>query len=550
MLRIIVSIMIMTVFALADGTVLQTGQVKSYDADGNVVTDGSIKDDGYYQAGVTRSYSRDGDIVIDNTTGLQWQDNETIQKSWDVAGTYCVDFSLGDHNNWRLPNIKELETIVDDGKHDPSATENIFQHISLYYWSATTSANSASDAWYVGFDNGMSYFLAKSTNLDIRCVRGGQLKPANLSRDDTNDIVSDSTTGLQWQDDSDAKTTLTGWAAAIDHCENDLALGGYNDWRLPNKNELLTIVDRSRKFPAIDVSVFQNTDETYSSYYWSSTTSTSATGKAWYVRFTLGYSYDDAKSYNRTVRCVRGGEFGHLTCPEGNHLIQGERVCIPGTPDSDPGEYPLIADRNYEQGDINAAGSRTEDPGWQGDYPPLCPPGQMRVQQGAGCVANPECDDADSDGYYAEAGCGTAVDCDDSNVEVNPGASEVCGDYIDNNCDGNIEEGCPCTDADSDGYYAEEWCSTAVDCDDTNVEVNPGASEVCGDYIDNNCDGNIEEGCPCTDADVDGYYAEEWCSTAVDCDDSNVEVNPGASEVCGDMIDNNCDSQVDEGCLK
>ena len=386
MFKITLSAIIMTVLALADGSVLQTGQIKSYDADGIVVTDSTVKDDGYYQAGVTRSYSRDGDIVIDNVTGLQWQDDTSIQKAWDAAGTYCSGLPLGDYSDWRLPNIEELETIIDHGETPPSVPENIFQYISLYfYWSATTSANSASDAWWVNFDYGKAYYYAKTNTFDVRCVRGGQLESSNLSRDDTNEIVSDSATGLQWQDDSDAKTTLTGWAAAIDYCENDLTLGSYSDWRLPNKNELLSITDRSRKDPSIDVSVFQNTVLTAASYYWSSTTSASSTETAWFVRFTHGYPDYYAKNNNYYVRCVRGGEFGRLTCPEGKHLIQGERVCVPGTPASDPGEYPLIADRNYLQGDINEAGSRTEDPGWQDPYPSAieCPPGKA-VAQGTG----------------------------------------------------------------------------------------------------------------------------------------------------------------------
>lgn len=104
---------LLTILSLADGPVLKTGQTLSYDESGIIVSNGSVKDDGYYQAGVARSYSRDGDIVIDNTTGLQWQDTESVQKQWltqdnyddgncsdtsgDTATTYCEDFSLGGH---------------------------------------------------------------------------------------------------------------------------------------------------------------------------------------------------------------------------------------------------------------------------------------------------------------------------------------------------------------------------------------------------------------------------------------------------------------------
>lgn len=177
--------------------------------------------------------------------------------------------------------------------------------------------------------------------------------------------------------------------------------------------------------------------------------------------------------------------------------------------------------------------------------------------------------DNDSDGYTQ------AEDCDDTNPDVNPGATEICNG-IDDNCDDQVDEGCTtCTDDDFDGFYAEESCGTAVDCDDTNPDVNPGAVEITCDGIDNNCNGlvddfpgastscaipgevcgiyvcnnfNLWELSPaCTDADSDGYFAEAGCGTAVDCDDANSAVNPGTTEldVC-DGIDINCDGQDGE----
>ncbi len=165
----------------------------------------------------------------------------------------------------------------------------------------------------------------------------------------------------------------------------------------------------------------------------------------------------------------------------------------------------------------------------------------------------------DQQSFTVEAG-----DNDDYAIDSGTKCAETetdCSDGIDNDCDGDVdgadsdcESESECTDADGDGYYAEDGCGTAVDCDDSNADVNPGAQEVCDDGIDNNCDGSIDEGCEtdnetqCTDADGDGYYAEDGCGTAVDCDDSNADVNPGAQEVCGDGIDNNCDGSIDEGC--
>lgn len=305
---------------------LKTGQFKSYDIDGNVVTDGSIKDDGYYQTGKARSWSRKNDVVIDNATGLEWQDGTySIQKPWltqenydsynwydtsgDTAATYCADLTL-DSGGWRLPAIQELETLIDHYQADPSVTPGILNYIYLSrYWSSTTYIGAEQYAWYVSFDYGLTNGYDKFSNYYVRCVRGEQLAPSNFSRNDLTDIVTDSTSGLQWQDDSDINTG--NWIEAINYCENTLELGGYTDWRLPNKNELLSIVDYTQFNPSIDP-IFQNTQHYHSMYYWSSTTYIDDEEYAWIVSFYIGYSdeiYDADKSDDLNyMRCVRGGQ--------------------------------------------------------------------------------------------------------------------------------------------------------------------------------------------------------------------------------------------------
>ena len=174
MFRIFLATLVLTVFAFADGSVLKTGQITSYDTDGNVVTDGSVKDDGFYQMGKARSYDRSGDVVMDNATGLEWQDNENHTASWTEAITYCEDLPL-DNGGWRLPTIEELETLLDDGKYNPSVSENVFQYISLDgYWSSTTYASRTYGAWLVNFGYGGSDGSDKTDNYYVRCVRGGQ----------------------------------------------------------------------------------------------------------------------------------------------------------------------------------------------------------------------------------------------------------------------------------------------------------------------------------------------------------------------------------------
>jgi hypothetical protein len=175
------------------------------------------------------------------------------------------------------------------------------------------------------------------------------------------------------------------------------------------------------------------------------------------------------------------------------------------------------------------------------------------------------------EGYVADA-----TDCNDADGSINPGAAEVCNG-IDDNCDGNSDEGLTFTtyyaDADGDTYgdagattstcngAPEGYVSDASDCNDADGAVNPGATEVCNG-IDDNCDGNIDEGVQSTfyaDADGDAYgdagsttmaceAPEGYVADATDCNDADGSVNPGAAEVCNG-IDDNCDGNIDEGVL-
>jgi hypothetical protein len=112
-------------------------------------------------------------------------------------------------------------------------------------------------------------------------------------------VVTDLNTGLMWQraDDGAGRD----WAAASGYCEN-LALGGYSDWRMPACQELVSIVDYGRFIPAIDPAFGCR-----SSYYWSGSAGALSPDDAWYVDFYHGYAGSDPKSASCYVRCVRGG---------------------------------------------------------------------------------------------------------------------------------------------------------------------------------------------------------------------------------------------------
>ncbi len=146
--------------------------------------------------------------------------------------------------------------------------------------------------------------------------------------------------------------------------------------------------------------------------------------------------------------------------------------------------------------------------------------------------------DLDADGFFAdEPGCralGGPVDCDDLDATVNPGATDRCGDGLDQDCSGAADDG---PDLDGDGADA------CVDCDDADGFAFPGAAEACNG-LDDDCDGAIDE---VWDRDGDGSAACDGAGIGEgDCDDDDPTRAPTLPELCNDL-DDNCDGVVDEG---
>ncbi len=122
-------------------------------------------------------------------------------------------------------------------------------------------------------------------------------------------------------------------------------------------------------------------------------------------------------------------------------------------------------------------------------------------------------------------------DCDDTDATIFPGADEICGDGVDQDCSG-YDLGCEEVDQDGDGFSQVQG-----DCDDTNPAINPDADEIPYNGVDEDCNGE-----DLVDVDGDGYSGS---ATGDDCDDQDPAVHPGAEEVC-DGVDNDCDGQTDD----
>ena len=162
-------------------------------------------------------------------------------------------------------------------------------------------------------------------------------------------------------------------------------------------------------------------------------------------------------------------------------------------------------------------------------------------------------------------------DCEDTDDDINPGATEITGDGVDQNCDS--KETCY-ADADSDTYRSSSTtvsssdsdCSdtgealstmTSGDCKDSDSTINPGATEITGDSVDQNCDD--KETCY-VDADDDTYRKSTGTVSSTDtdctdsgegtssdasgdCKDTDATINPGATEIAGDGVDQDCDNK-------
>jgi hypothetical protein len=122
------------------------------------------------------SFTDNGDsTVTDSTNGLMWQQTSPSSKmTWEGSLTYCEGLTLANQSDWRLPNIKELGSIVDLSQSSPSIDTTAFPGAqSSVYWSSTINAVSTSNAWGVGFSDGDVDDYSKSVSYDVRCVRGG-----------------------------------------------------------------------------------------------------------------------------------------------------------------------------------------------------------------------------------------------------------------------------------------------------------------------------------------------------------------------------------------
>jgi hypothetical protein len=253
------------------------------------------------------------------------------------------DTNYGGFSDWRIPTVKELSSLINSSYHWPEPTIDTawFPNTTVStprwpYWSSTPTAgydfgaDHRDYAWYVRFDYGHLLGIEtapdkinrgkKSQPYHVRAVRAGQPEVSDHWVDNGDGTVTDINTGLMWQ--RDTAPGAYKWQGALAYAEA-LLLAGYDDWRLPNRNELQSFVDYSKVYPSVDPLLVPYTVWAAYWYYWTSTpfnlfTPEKTSERAWVVGFDDGDVDTDDKNAPVTdyyVRAVRGGQsrvFGHL----------------------------------------------------------------------------------------------------------------------------------------------------------------------------------------------------------------------------------------------
>jgi hypothetical protein len=331
----------------------RTGQISSYSTN-------TTPDDGTIQRGVIwpiPRFSAAGSVVMDNLTGLQWPQHADTPTavgctggvmSWQNALAYVACLNANNYltyNDWRMSNANELMSLLTAGVPNVYSWLNSGGFINMqgnFYFTSTTDPVITTQARIVNMVTGNSVFGAKTDLLNVLPVRGTSNGRAPLpqtgqtaSYDAVNNaddgalrlglawpgtrftdpaagtleagyLVVDQLTGLMWPADGNIPGSPTcsmngTWQGALDYvaCLNTSSYRSYRDWRLPNINELESLINAGQP----DSSSWLNSQGFHNvqgNAYWSSTTDANTTSNAWLLFMAGGDKESTAKTSTGT----------------------------------------------------------------------------------------------------------------------------------------------------------------------------------------------------------------------------------------------------------
>jgi len=312
--------------------VLRTGQIRCYNSVGQEISCPGTGHDGAGQTGIPWPADRfklQGKTILDRLTGLVWSQDANIGTfpcSWQESFQQIAELNqekYGGYGDWRLPNRNELRSLISYQTRKPAlpATLPCTNVFLGWYWTSTTAAIHPAYAWSVHLEGARMFYGRKDQYQLFWPVRGtghsivpatGQLQCfdnlgnviacAGTGQDGAlqtgqhwprprftgeSDCIRDRLTGLGWAGRGDISRTPVNWQQALDRLAdiNRSGLAGRHDWRLPNINELASLVDCSAHSPALPV------DHPFTAMrdgYWSSTTSFFETDWAWVLYLDKG----------------------------------------------------------------------------------------------------------------------------------------------------------------------------------------------------------------------------------------------------------------------
>ncbi len=355
----------------------QTGQTTCFDTTGTITSCSGNGQDGELQIGVAwpnqRFTDNNDESVTDKLTGLIWAKDANLMITRDptfdaendgaVTWQHALDYVnilntenyLG-YNDWRLPNIHELGSLINLGQSQPATWLNDqgFSNVQTnFYWTSTTYASGTSNAWCVNVEGSIEDFDDKVVSYYVWPVRGGLWSFGSLSlsktgqtdcynttgdiiacngtgqdgelqssmawptprftdnslTDSTDSTVTDGLTGLVWSKNANPAAATKTWQQALDYIDN-LNITNYQGqriWRLPNRNELATLINMGQAHSNIWLNE-QGFSNVQTNSYWSSSTHANDTSSAWEVSMDNGYMTNGVKTYGFSVWPVRDGD--------------------------------------------------------------------------------------------------------------------------------------------------------------------------------------------------------------------------------------------------